>query len=70
MIIIGNAETFMASRKGKALWERFMSLLKAGSHIYDGFPVVCQRHANRRTLLRCPEDFEVQCPDGGCSEPW
>ncbi len=70
LIMIGNAETFMSSRKGKALWERFMELLKAGRHIHDGFPVKCERHPDRRALLRRPEDFDEHCPDGGCSEPW
>jgi hypothetical protein len=70
LIMIGDADTFMGSRKGKGLWERFMLLLKAGNHIYDGFPVKCERHPNRDALLRRPEDFEEHCPDGGCSEPW
>jgi hypothetical protein len=70
LIMIGNAETFMNSRKGKELWERFMKLLKVGSHIHDGFPVKCERHPSRTALLRRPEDFDENCPDGGCSEPW
>ena len=70
LIMIGNAETFMSSRKGKGLWERFMALLKGGRQIYDGFPVKCERHPGRKRLLRRPEDFDEHCPDGGCSEPW
>lgn len=70
LIIIGNAETFMNSRKGKDLWDRFMAFLKAGRRIYDGFPVKCERHPLRQVLLRRPEDFDEHCPDGGCSEPW
>jgi hypothetical protein len=70
LIMIGNAETFMSSRKGKELWEHFMALLKKGRYIYDGFPVKCERHQNRNALLRRPEDFDEYCPDGGCSEPW
>ncbi len=70
LIMIGDAETFMNSRKGKQLWERFMALLKAGSHIYDGFPVKCERHPGRQALLSRPEGFDEQCPDGGCLEPW
>jgi hypothetical protein len=69
LIMIGNAETFMSSRKGKELWERFMKLLKEGRYIYDGFPVKCERHQNRHALLRRLEDFDEYCPDGGCSEP-
>ena len=69
LILIGNATTFLDARKGKELWSDFMNLLKGGSHIYDGFPVKCERHQDRRSVLRCPEDFD-QCPDGGCNEPW
>jgi hypothetical protein len=70
LIMIGNAETFMGSRKGKDFWERLMTLLKEGHHIYDGFPVKCERHQNRNALLCHPEAFDEHCPDGGCSEPW
>ncbi len=70
LIMIGDAETFMGSRKGKELWGRLMELLKAGRHIYDGFPVKCERHPDRKALLRRPEDFDELCPDGGCLEPW
>ena len=70
LILIGDAETFMGSRKGGELWERFMALLKAGRHIYDGFPVKCERHPSRKALLHRPGDFDEHCPDGGCSEPW
>ena len=70
LVMIGDAETFMGSRKGKDIWERLMQLLKAGHHIYDGFPVKCGRHPDRKTLLRRPEEFDEHCPDGGCSEPW
>lgn len=70
LIMIGDAETFMGSPKGNDIWERLMQLLKAGHHIYDGFPVKCERHPDRKPLLRCPEEFDEHCPDGGCSEPW
>jgi hypothetical protein len=70
LIMIGDAETFMGSRKGKELWARFMTLLKAGHHVYDGFPVKCERHPDRKALLCRPEQFDELCPDGGCSEPW
>lgn len=69
LILIGNATTFLDARKGKELWGKFIALLKGGSHIYDGFPVKCERHQDRTFVLRCPKDFD-QCPDGGCNEPW
>ena len=69
LILIGNPTTFLESRKGHDLWRRFIGLLKEGSHVYEGFPVKCERHLDRTFLLRDPKDFEL-CPDGGCSEPW
>ena len=70
LIIIGDAETFMGSRKGGDLWQRFLGMMKAGSHIYDGFPVRCERHKDRTALLKLPEDFDKECPDGGCTDLW
>ena len=68
MIMIGSADTFLKSRSGKELWKKLTNLLTHGSHIYDGFPVKCERHPDRANILRSPEEFE-KCPDGGCSEP-
>lgn len=70
LILIGNAETFISSRKGGNLWRRLMDMLKTGNHVYDGFPTKCERHNNRTAILRRPEDFDKECPDGGCTEPW
>jgi hypothetical protein len=70
LIIIGNAKTFTNARKGKELWQQFLQLLRDGKHIYDGFPVVCQEHPTRTVLLKNPTDFEMECPDGGCNNPW
>ncbi|KAH8691554.1 P-loop containing nucleoside triphosphate hydrolase protein [Talaromyces proteolyticus] len=69
LIIIGNAETFMSSKKGGKLWKRFIDMLKAKNHIYHGLPVKCEQHPARHAVLRSPEDFENECPDGGCKEP-
>ena len=69
LIMVGNAQTFLKSPKGKELWARFFELLAGGGHIYGGFPVKCDRHVDRTALLREPIDFENECPDGGCSEP-
>ena len=70
LILIGDAETFMEPRKGGELWQHFMGMLKTGNHIYEGFPVKCERHPSRHAILRCPEEFEKESPDGGCTEPW
>ncbi len=70
LILIGNPETFLGSRKGKGIWAQLWGLLEDGGHVYDGFPVKCERHPETTSLLREPHDFEVECPDGGCKEPW
>jgi hypothetical protein len=70
IILIGNMETFMASRKGKELWTRFFDLLKETNSLHDGFPVKCEQHPSTTALLKEPDDFDRHCPDGGCSEPW
>src|ERR1700722_5784187 len=70
LIMIGNAHTFTNARKGSAAWTRLFEHLKGNGHIYDGFPVRCERHTKREALLKCGDDFDKECPDGGCSEPW
>lgn len=70
LILIGNPETFLKARKGKDIWTKLWGLLKNGGHVYDGFPVRCERHRETACLLRQPNDFDVECPDGGCKEPW
>lgn len=69
LIIIGNATTFRSSRKGSQVWNPFIELLSQGGYIYDGLPVKCERHPQKVALLTSPEDFIVECPDGGCSDP-
>ena len=70
LIMIGNAETFMRSRKGKEVWIPLMEQLKKGGHVYDGFPVKCERHQDKMAILSKKEEFDTICPDGGCLEPW
>ena len=70
LIMIGNANTFLGSRKGKATWRPLFDLLREGGHIYDGFPVKCERHPSRKSTIRSPEEFDTECPEGGCSDPW
>lgn len=70
IVLIGNMETFMKSKKGKSTWHPFFDLLKAKGHLYDGLPVFCGKHPDRTALLKEPADFEKLSPDGGCTEPW
>ena len=70
LIIIGNADTFMNSRKGKGIWVPLVDQLKRDGHVYNGFPVKCEQHPDKKDLLETKEDFDVKCSDGGCSKQW
>jgi len=70
MILIGNSATLKKSNKGGETWDPFLNFMAKNGHLYNGLPVKCERHPHRLSLLKIVEDFESQCPDGGCSEPW
>jgi len=70
IIMFGNMDTFMNSKRGKDTWVPFFRFLKERQHLYDGLPVKCERHQERTSLLQIPADFEKRCPDGGCAELW
>ena len=70
LIMIGNSSTFKKSKKGKEIWTKLFDLLLKGEHLYDGLPVFCERHPNRKATFTTPEDFDEQSPSGGCTEPW
>ncbi|KAK7054630.1 hypothetical protein VNI00_003093 [Paramarasmius palmivorus] len=69
LILIGNTDTFVKSKKGGALWSKLNDLLKAGGHIYDGFPARCERHPDQKVILKNAIDFDIEVPDGGCKKP-
>ena len=68
LIMLGNGETFRKARKGAEQWCKLFTLL--GHHIYTGFPVKCERHQDTVATLGKPEDFDIFCPDGGCTAKW
>jgi hypothetical protein len=70
LIMIGNSQTFSMARKGGELWTRLFGLLKKDGHVYGGLPVKCERHPDRIATLSHAADFDKECPDGGCKEPW
>ncbi|OKL58227.1 hypothetical protein UA08_06552 [Talaromyces atroroseus] len=69
LIMVGNSKTFISSRKGEKCWRPFVDQLKSKGHLYDGLPVYCQRHPDRTAILKTKDDFETECPDGGCPAP-
>ncbi|KAK8224372.1 putative nonsense-mediated mRNA decay protein [Phyllosticta capitalensis] len=69
LILIGNYETFLNSKKGKETWGPFLDLMSKKGHIYNGFPVKCEQHPDKKMLLKQKSDFAEHCPDGGCAEP-
>lgn len=70
LIVIGNFKTFRESRKAKVSWQPLFDLLNESGHVYDGFPVKCERHPDRMATLQEPGEFDTECPDGGCADPW
>ena len=70
LIMIGNMSTFLRSQKGKEAWVPFFEYLSETRHLYDGLPVKCERHQQKKVLLQTTEDFDMKCPDGGCADPW
>ncbi|KAF4440391.1 hypothetical protein F53441_12339 [Fusarium austroafricanum] len=69
MILFGNMQTFMKSKKGGEMWTQYFDALKKNESLFDGVPIHCERHPETSMLLKSPEDFDVKCPDGGCAEP-
>ncbi|CAN0428976.1 unnamed protein product, partial [Discosporangium mesarthrocarpum] len=71
MIIFGDAD-FLTSEslrnpRGRNLWAKFISLLRAGGHIYrQGLPAKCEAHKSEADIPT-PQAFEELAPDGGCS---
>ncbi|EIW77517.1 P-loop containing nucleoside triphosphate hydrolase protein [Coniophora puteana RWD-64-598 SS2] len=70
LILIGNSRTFLNTKKkdAKALWSKFFKLAKDNGHMYEGFPVKCERHPDRTATLSTDKEFDEICPDGGCAE--
>ncbi|KAM0354342.1 hypothetical protein ACHAPU_001386 [Fusarium lateritium] len=69
MILFGNMETFMKSKKGGEMWTQYFNALKMNDSVFDGVPVHCERHPDTTMLLKSPADFDTMCPDGGCAAP-
>ncbi|KAF8553248.1 P-loop containing nucleoside triphosphate hydrolase protein [Imleria badia] len=69
LILIGNSHTFLKSKKGGGLWEKFFSMLNKGKYVFDGFPIKCEKHPSKTATLTQSEEFDYQCPDGGCTDP-
>lgn len=68
--MIGNMNTFRNSRSGKAIWSQLFEMFLEKKYLFDGFPVKCEKHPNRTMLIKKPEEFDTECPSGGCTEPW
>ncbi|OQD90595.1 hypothetical protein PENANT_c001G07088 [Penicillium antarcticum] len=69
LILVGNSETFVSSRKGRNTWKPLIDQLKYDGHLYDGLPVRCEQHPQTTNILRTAVDFDKECPEGGCSAP-
>ncbi|KAM7205986.1 stage V sporulation protein K [Rhypophila sp. PSN 637] len=69
LILIGNMQTFLSSKRGAATWQPFFELLKTHGHLYDGLPIRCEKHPEKTALVKQPIDLTKACPDGGCTDP-
>jgi hypothetical protein len=63
--MFGNSQTFKQSRKGQDIWIPLFDQLQANGLLYDGLPVRCEQHPQRKAVLREINHFEKLCPDGG-----
>lgn len=70
LVLIGNSQTFESCKFSGNPWTKFFGLLRNSGHIYDGFPIKCERHPNNTALIKSPVGFDSLAPDGGCTEPW
>lgn len=68
IILFGNMETFLASPQGKDCWIPFFNLMKEKKYLQDSLEVHCEQHPERTSKLSIPQDFDLRCPDGGCSQ--
>jgi hypothetical protein len=68
LVLIGNRETFVASAQGNETWVPFFRLMEKNRYIQNGLSIRCEQHLDREITLSNPNDFDVKCPDGGCSE--
>ncbi|KAM3565705.1 hypothetical protein MY1884_000014 [Beauveria asiatica] len=68
IIMFGNMETFLASSQGELCWIPFFNLMRKHDYLQDGLHVYCEQHPERSAVLSVPDDFDLKCPDGGCSE--
>ncbi|KAI1773874.1 P-loop containing nucleoside triphosphate hydrolase protein [Hypoxylon cercidicola] len=69
LIMIGSADTFIHARKGSEEWVRLFDHLREEGKIHDGFPLRCEKHPDTMRIIRSLEDFDLYCPDGGCTLP-
>ncbi|KAG7133767.1 NFX1-type zinc finger-containing protein 1 like [Verticillium longisporum] len=69
LIMIGTLDTFIKSTQGQRVWVPFFNILREKEFLQDGLWVRCEQHPSRIVMLAGPEDFDLKCPDGGCSEP-
>ena len=58
LIMIGNSDTFLNARKGREVWCKFLDHMKENNHIYEGFPIHCEKHPARTAAIHRPEEFD------------
>ena len=71
MILFGNSHTLTATKRNQQdnVWKKAFPLFQEKGCVYEGLPVICQRHPESRKLLSFPAHFSASVPDGGCDRP-
>ncbi|KAK8177442.1 P-loop containing nucleoside triphosphate hydrolase protein [Phyllosticta citrichinensis] len=69
LVIIGNSKTFLRSKQGKETWGPLLDFMSKKGHIYEGLPVKCEQHPDKKMVLKNKRDFAILWPDGGCEQP-
>ncbi|KAJ9463668.1 Helicase required for RNAi-mediated heterochromatin assembly 1 [Diplonema papillatum] len=64
LVVLGSLTTLTAK---SSVWADLALILRAGAHVYKGFPSQCIKH-NTKKLLCTEADFK-HVPNGGCTKP-
>ncbi|CAG8498535.1 6255_t:CDS:10, partial [Acaulospora morrowiae] len=66
MYLIGNAKLM---KNKSEIWADVINILESRRppQIGPGFPIVCVRHPNHKTIITDPKKFGEVSPDGGCT---
>ena len=65
LYILGNA----ANLRTNPTWSTILDEMESRNQVGSGFPIVCPRHPEQRSLVSKPGDLSTIAPAGGCLLP-